>query len=317
MSSSAQIEESELVELVSQLMKGYTDAATKGDAFPAVATQLGDQGLWCPMAPSEIGGADLPFDLGLRYLRALASRWPALAWASAQANAVAAALERTAGEPSPLAEVISGTSLVSVAGHSGPASTVARVDSFGSPELLVLVDREGESFIYRGHGMDVYSADGSGLAGTTPSVVSLRSIPDALAARVGDCRRWLALSAAAVACGVAEDALARSRSYASDRRQFGQLLIEIPIVRRRIEKYEELVATVWSRIVERAGSSESGLALDVLDVLDVTLTVAIDTCAIAVQTLGGYGYIREYQVEENLRDVLSLRASTAWMVESP
>jgi alkylation response protein AidB-like acyl-CoA dehydrogenase len=44
-------------------------------------------------------------------------------------------------------------------------------------------------------------------------------------------------------------------------------------------------------------------------VLDAACESAIEACATAVQSHGGYGYLTEYPVERLLRDAVSLRAA--------
>lgn len=112
------------------------------------------------------------------------------------------------------------------------------------------------------------------------------------------------ISIAALAVGLAQGAFERTLAYAKERKQFGQpissfqaiqfkladMAMEIEIARNMVYK------AAWLKDQGKPFTKESAYAK-----LFAT-EMAFRTCNQAIQIHGGYGYMREYEVERFLRD---------------
>lgn len=157
----------------------------------------------------------------------------------------------------------------------------------------------------------------TGLRATSAAAVILDQAP--AVARLGGAadaarlRRWQWLGAAAVAAGLSRRAVAESRDYMGERRQFGRFLHEFPVLAAMLERLEEQLWAAESAIGAASGvdaSNPESLAAARRSAGRACRT-AVDICLDAIQLHGGYGYITEYTVERLLRDAVSLRAGVA------
>lgn len=110
---------------------------------------------------------------------------------------------------------------------------------------------------------------------------------------------------ASQALGIARSALETATAYAKERKQFGQSIADFQAIQWMLaESATELDAgqlltyrAAWLKEQGRPFTREASMA-------KVFATEAGNrACHKAVQVLGGYGYIREYPVERNLRDI--------------
>jgi alkylation response protein AidB-like acyl-CoA dehydrogenase len=110
---------------------------------------------------------------------------------------------------------------------------------------------------------------------------------------------------ASQAVGIARSALETATAYAKERKQFGQSIADFQAIQWMLaESATELDAgqlltyrAAWLKEQGRPFTREASMA-------KVFATEAGNrACHKAVQVLGGYGYIREYPVERNLRDI--------------
>ncbi|MEK6778413.1 MAG: acyl-CoA dehydrogenase family protein, partial [Candidatus Deferrimicrobiota bacterium] len=110
---------------------------------------------------------------------------------------------------------------------------------------------------------------------------------------------------ASQALGIARSALDTATAYAKERKQFGQSIADFQAIQWMLaESATELDAgqlltyrAAWLKEQGRPFTREASMA-------KVFATEAGNrACHKAVQVLGGYGYIREYPVERNLRDI--------------
>jgi alkylation response protein AidB-like acyl-CoA dehydrogenase len=110
---------------------------------------------------------------------------------------------------------------------------------------------------------------------------------------------------ASQAIGIARGALEKSIAYSKERKAFGQSISEFQAIQWKLAdmKTELDAATLlalraaWLKENQKPFSREASIAK-----LFATET-GIKICNDAVQIHGGYGYMREYSVERNLRDV--------------
>lgn len=146
----------------------------------------------------------------------------------------------------------------------------------------------------------------------------LRFDPAEAAASVGEvartaaraARRKLKLLLAAVQLGNAEAAQAEAVAYAQERRQTGRRIIDHQEVRRILIRSEMHLRALESYLLRTAlsfGRPHAGPAAE--DLLFRFAAQACEgVCLEAVQTLGGYGYMKDYGTEKRLRDAKSLAA---------
>jgi hypothetical protein len=111
---------------------------------------------------------------------------------------------------------------------------------------------------------------------------------------------------AACALGAARACYERARAHLLERRQFGQRLAEFQALQFRLaDMATELDAArlmVW-RAADQLdrGAPEATMACAMAK--RFATDVAFEVCNNALQLHGGYGYIKEYQIERYLRDV--------------
>ncbi|MEU9207196.1 acyl-CoA dehydrogenase family protein [Streptomyces sp. NPDC048415] len=108
----------------------------------------------------------------------------------------------------------------------------------------------------------------------------------------------------AAATGVARAAYEYARDYARERRQFGKPIIEHQAVAFRLAdmrtRLEQARLMTW-RAAKRLDAGLNATAEAAMAKLTASETAAYCTWA-AVQTLGGWGYSREFPVEQWMRD---------------
>ncbi|GGN59296.1 acyl-CoA dehydrogenase [Streptomyces albiflavescens] len=108
----------------------------------------------------------------------------------------------------------------------------------------------------------------------------------------------------AAATGVARAAYEYARDYARERRQFGKPIIEHQAVAFRLAdmrtRVEQARLMTW-RAAKRLDAGLNATAEAAMAKLTASETAAYCTWA-AVQTLGGWGYSREFPVEQWMRD---------------
>jgi len=113
------------------------------------------------------------------------------------------------------------------------------------------------------------------------------------------------LSIAAQAVGIAQGALDASVSYAADRKQFGERVVDFQGIQwmladmaSQTEAARQLTYAAAARVDAQAPDVPYWTSSAKLIAGDTAMRVTTD----AVQILGGYGYITEYPVERMMRD---------------
>ena len=134
---------------------------------------------------------------------------------------------------------------------------------------------------------------------------------------------------AAQAVGIAQGALDRALKYAKEREAFGRKLIEHQAI---AHKLAEMATKIEAA---RLLAYKAAWVVDVEGKLDPVLAsmcktlagrIAVEVCDEAVQILGGYGYIGDYDVERYYRDAkiteiyegtreIQLNTITRWMLK--
>jgi len=283
-----------------------------------IRCQLAELGIWTLGVPAPGDGAEegAEDDLAAIAFACLGQGWPALAWAAVQAHAALEVL----GTAEPAAGVRSGRTAVAVIDSSSPVARLAvhdgwisgsidRIDPAGESPYIIVLGNDSAQLLgpellrfeqLRRTGLD--GALTSSAVVVEPVRVSEVTITgvDVEAART---RLWL--GAAAIAAGIASAAAEAALEYSAQRVQFGAPLTALPSVREALFLSSAAAATSWRQVLRPRDCS----AWQAAAVLDAACERAIDTCASAIQSHGGYGYLTEYRVERMLRDAVSLRAA--------
>jgi acyl-CoA dehydrogenase len=110
---------------------------------------------------------------------------------------------------------------------------------------------------------------------------------------------------AAAATGAARAAYEFARDYARERTQFGKPIIEHQAVAFRLADMATRIESAWLMTLHAARTIDAGAnanRIAAMAKLQASETAMFCTWA-AVQTLGGWGYSREFPVEQWMRDV--------------
>jgi len=114
------------------------------------------------------------------------------------------------------------------------------------------------------------------------------------------------INIAACALGAARACYQRARAHLLERRQFGQRLAEFQALQFRLaDMATELEAArlmVW-RAADRLDRAAPDATMACAMAKRFATDVAFEVCNNALQLHGGYGYIKDYQIERYLRDV--------------
>ncbi|MFL9498781.1 acyl-CoA dehydrogenase family protein [Rhodopseudomonas palustris] len=110
---------------------------------------------------------------------------------------------------------------------------------------------------------------------------------------------------ASQAVGMARTAFEAARDYARDRVTFGKPIIEHQAVAFRLADMATRIAAARQMVLHAASLREAGLPC--LTEASMAKLLASETaeavCSSAIQTLGGYGYLKDFPVERIYRDV--------------
>ena len=114
---------------------------------------------------------------------------------------------------------------------------------------------------------------------------------------------------AAQALGIAEGALERTIEYTKERKQFGRAIsaqqntqFQLANMATKVEAAKMLVYKAALKKQEFADGKKVSYSVEAAMAKLAAAEVAMDVTTKAVQLFGGYGYIREYDVERMMRD---------------
>lgn len=119
----------------------------------------------------------------------------------------------------------------------------------------------------------------------------------------------LKLYFSAIMQGVARDATEYALDYTRQRRQTGRAIYFHQNVCKKLVEMEVANQAMASFLYRTAAGAGNGASFGLVDLLYAFVK---DSCehvvSEAMQSLGGYGYIREYGIEKKLRDIKTLQA---------
>ena len=108
----------------------------------------------------------------------------------------------------------------------------------------------------------------------------------------------------ALALGLARDSLERATAYAKERKVGGGLLFNQPLTRAKLSRMEENLWVAWQAVHGAARCADQSQPFKVQACMAKVFATetALRITDEALQILGGYGYMREYKVEQNYCD---------------
>ncbi|MCU1636475.1 MAG: acyl-CoA dehydrogenase [Cryobacterium sp.] len=311
-------EQRDIFSLMDDLLSGQQPLADdRTDAIDQAKAQLVELGLWTLGVKEEHGGSGAQRDTVLLVLERLGRLWPALGWASVQAQAALAVIggdDRFGDLTDAINEGSAGVAVVEgfsahvrlAAEGDGLQGTIDRVDTASGVPAVVVLGPGRTAYVLRPEDLIAEPVERTGLGGARTVALSVHAARvqtievDAL-----EVRGLLRLGAAAIAAGIAGAAADAALAYASSRDQFGGPLTAIPAVRQSLQEQAAGASTILG-VAFGADPSDSG---QTAAALAMACDTAIDVAARALQSHGGYGYLTEYPAERFVRDAVSLRAA--------
>lgn len=109
---------------------------------------------------------------------------------------------------------------------------------------------------------------------------------------------------AAQAVGIAQGAFERALRYSKERRQFGRRIADFQVIRHMLADMAMKIETARLLTYKAAWAYDEGLKNPALSSMAKAYAsqVAVEVTHDAIQILGGYGYIGDYDVERYYRD---------------
>ncbi len=111
---------------------------------------------------------------------------------------------------------------------------------------------------------------------------------------------------AAQSLGIAQGAFERAFSYVKGREQFGRKIVDFQVTRHKLAEMHTKIEASRLLTYQAALSFDSKKAKNVSKMSAMAklfaCRAAVEVCDEAIQLLGGYGYIQEYEVERYFRD---------------
>jgi len=116
------------------------------------------------------------------------------------------------------------------------------------------------------------------------------------------------IGVAALALGLARDSLQRAATYTKTRNIGNASLFELPLTRAKLHAMEESLWVAWQAVRSAARLADQSKPFKVQACMAKVLATetALRIADEAIQLLGGYGYMTDYKVEQNYRDMRML-----------
>jgi alkylation response protein AidB-like acyl-CoA dehydrogenase len=113
------------------------------------------------------------------------------------------------------------------------------------------------------------------------------------------------IGVAALALGLARDSLQRATSYTKTRNIGKASLFEQPLTRAKLSGMQESLWAAWQAVRSAARLADQSKPFKVQACMAKVFATetALRIADEAIQLLGGYGYMRDYKVEQNYRDL--------------
>ncbi|MFH0995744.1 MAG: acyl-CoA dehydrogenase family protein [Pseudomonadota bacterium] len=110
--------------------------------------------------------------------------------------------------------------------------------------------------------------------------------------------------AAAQSVGIAQGAYERAIAHAKQRVQFASKLIDFQVTRHKLASMLTKIESARLLTYQSAGKIDAGQGDEKLSAMAKmhASRIAVEVCDEAIQLLGGYGYIQEYEVERYFRE---------------
>ncbi|MGA2073573.1 MAG: acyl-CoA dehydrogenase family protein [Terriglobia bacterium] len=108
----------------------------------------------------------------------------------------------------------------------------------------------------------------------------------------------------ALALGLARDSLERAAVYSKERKVAGGSLFEQPLTQAKLSRMEESLWVAWQgvRSAARFADAQKTFKVQACMAKVFATETALWITDEAIQIMGGYGYMRDYKVEQNYRD---------------
>jgi alkylation response protein AidB-like acyl-CoA dehydrogenase len=109
---------------------------------------------------------------------------------------------------------------------------------------------------------------------------------------------------AALALGLARDSLERAAVYSKERKVAGGSLFDQPLTQAKLSRMEENLWVAWQGVRSAARLADALKPFKVQACMAKVFATetALQLTDEAIQIMGGYGYMRDYKVEQNYRD---------------
>lgn len=179
----------------------------------------------------------------------------------------------------------------------------------GEKEIsAIIVPTAAEGFTI----IDNYEKMGLNASNTTELILNNVRVPkeNLLGVRGGGFRQFLVtldggrIGIAAMAVGIAQAAFDRALNYSKERRQFGKTLAEFQATQFKLADMAMKIELARNMVYKAAWLKDEGrpftkeAAMSKLYASEIAMEIASE----AIQIHGGYGYMKEYEVERYMRD---------------
>jgi alkylation response protein AidB-like acyl-CoA dehydrogenase len=307
----------------------HTWQAEETDRLPGGLTEeLFSQGLLDLGAPVEQGGGGAELRTVALVVECLSEASPVAAALVASAHGAREAFGNVANDHElGKAPIVIHTGGASIAVQLGEGDgfvslqgSVDRVDGAESASAIVLADphmgpvRVDPTLCRFGEPLQRSGLRGLSASSIHFDALQLTAWPGVPASAYDRSRRTKLLLLAAVASGVATGAWRAAASYAGTRIQFGRKLNAFPAVSELLNEALEAASGARREIVDAAAPTSRDDVGVAVKVAQRAARAAVHVGDIAIQVLGGYGYLSEYPVEQALRDAITLQSMISGVV---